>query len=98
MKYPIRRESYLLAIFDYHYLGILAKAASDLRHAESVTFGFEVMAYFDRDFYPADELPSRAHWLRPVTAPSDSSMKYLSKIYNSVYLTEQGDCIDHVDS
>nr|VFJ94316.1 MAG: hypothetical protein BECKLFY1418A_GA0070994_10391 [Candidatus Kentron sp. LFY] len=30
----------------------------------AVTFSFGVMAYSGRDFHPADESPSRAHWSR----------------------------------
>ena len=31
---------------------------------DAVTFSFGVMAYSDKDFHPADESPSRAHWFR----------------------------------
>ena len=33
-------------------------------HGDAVTFSFGVMAYSGRDFHPADESPSRAHWFR----------------------------------
>jgi len=34
---------------------------STLSHGNAVIFSFDVMAYADRDFHPADVAPSRAH-------------------------------------